>query len=388
MCQRCNNLLPYDVTVTSMDEQTPGRRSGAPTIKDVAALAGVSYRTVSNVVNGHKYISEATRTKVEAAIAEIGYRPQLAARQLRSGRSNLLTLSVPFVSHPYFAQLAHAVVTEAERFGYDVVIDETRGLLERELRVAAGFRTILTDGILFSPLSIDLERFEAERGSTPLVLLGERFRSERIDSVVVDNVRSSYDATMCLIESGRRTLGFLGNVKVGTIGAAPADLRIRGFQKALDEAGLTADPAHIVTVSRWDQSSPDGDYSREEGYERTKELIERLGAGGAGGASGASNPLGGLDGLVCANDLLAIGALRAFREAGISVPGDIAVVGWDNTAEAAFSAPSLTTISPDLHEIARLAIVAMLRRLDEPEAEPRTDHAPYSLVRRESTAVG
>ena len=95
--------------------------------------------------------------------------------------------------------------------------------------------------------------------------------------------------------------------------------------------------------------------------------------------------MGGLDGLVCANDLLAIGALRAFREAGIRVPDDVAVVGWDNTAEAAFSAPSLTTISPDLHEIARLAIVAMLRRLDEPDAEPRTDHAPYSLVRREST---
>lgn len=353
-----------------MDEQTPGRRTGAPTIKDVAALAGVSYRTVSNVVNGHKYISDATRAKVEAAIAEVGYRPQLAARQLRSGRSNLLTLSVPFVSHPYFAQLAHAVVTEAEQFGYDVVIDETRGLLERELRVAAGFRTILTDGILFSPLSIDLERFEAERGATPLVLLGERFRSSRIDSVVVDNVRSSYDAAMCLVEGGRRRLGFLGDVKVGTIGAAPADLRIRGFQNALDEAGLQADPAHIVTVSRWDQSSPDGDYSREEGYERTKELIGRL---------------DGLDGLVCANDLLAIGALRAFREAGISVPGQVAVVGWDNTPEAAFSAPSLTTISPDLHEIARLAIVAMLRRLDEPTAEPRTENAPYSLVRRESS---
>ncbi|MFE6965462.1 LacI family DNA-binding transcriptional regulator [Agromyces sp. NPDC057679] len=353
-------------------EPNPSKKSAPPTLKDVAAVAGVSYRTVSNVVNGHKYISDSTRTKVEAAIRELGYRPQLAGRQLRSGRSKLLTFSVPFISHPYFAQLAHAVVTEAEKFEYDVVIDETRGLLERELRVAAGFRTILTDGILFSPLSMDLARFEAERGDTPLVLLGERFRSAEIDSVVVDNVRSSNDATSCLIEAGRRRLAFLGKVPAGTIGAAPADLRIRGFTQALEAHGLTVDPAYIIEVSRWDQVHPDGDYSREEGYERTKELIPHLAE---------------IDGLVCANDLLAIGALRAFREAGIAVPAQIAVVGWDNTAEAAYAAPSLTTIAPDLKEIARLAVLALLQRLDDPDAPPKTHAAPYSLVRRESTAI-
>lgn len=353
----------------SADASKP-RKSGPPTLKDVAAVAGVSYRTVSNVVNGHRYISETTRTKVEAAIRQVGYRPQLAGRQLRRGRSNLLTLSVPFVSHPYFAQLAHAVVTEAEVFGYDVVIDETRGLLERELRVAGGFRTILTDGILFSPLSIDLARFEAERGDTPLVLLGERFRSATIDSVVVDNVQSSREVTTCLIERGRRNLAFLGAVQVGTIGAAPADLRLRGFMQALDDHAIDPRSARVIEVSTWDQLHPDGDYSREEGYERTKELIANL---------------GDVDGLMCANDLLAIGALRAFREAGIAVPQRVSVAGWDNTAEAAYAAPSLTTIAPDLREIARLAIVAMLRRLDEPDAAAKADSAPYSLVVRESS---
>ncbi|MCX7521811.1 LacI family DNA-binding transcriptional regulator [Microbacterium sp. STN6] len=344
-------------------------------MKDVAALAGVSYRTVSNVINGHRYISDATRTSVESAIAHLGYRPQLAARQLRSGRSSMLTLSVPFVSQPYFAQLAHAVVTHAEHVGYDVVIDETRGLLERERRVAAGFGTILTDGILFSPMSIDREQLEAERGATPLVLLGERIRSPLLDSVVVDSVRSSFDATTCLIERGCRRLAFLGEVPAGSIGAAPAHPRVRGFREALRTAGLETDARHIVAVSRWDRSNPDGDYSREEGYARTKELI----AAGPGPLS--------IDGLVCANDLLAIGALRAFRESGISVPGDVAVVGWDNTAEAAFAAPALTTIAPDLDEIARLAIDAMLRRLDEPDAEPRERLAPYRLLARDSTAA-
>lgn len=344
------------------------RPASPPTLKDVAAVAGVSYRTVSNVVNGHRYISESTRERVESAIAQLGYRPQLAARQLRKGRSNLLTLSVPFVSHPYFAQLAHAVVGQAETFGYDVVIDETRGLLERELRVAAGFKAILTDGILFSPLSIDLHRFEAERGPTPLVLLGERFRSDRIDSVVVDNIASTADVTRVMVDEGRTRLAFLGDVKAGTVGAAPADLRLAGFRAALDAAGLT--PVRVIPVSQWDQVNSDGDYSREEGYERTLELI----------ASGDA-----VDGLVCANDLLAIGALRAFREHGIHVPEDVSVVGWDNTAEGAFSAPGLTTVAPDMDELARLAITAMLRRIDEPESSPQTTSAPYAVVRRGST---
>lgn len=357
-------------------ERTPDlpkpTRTGLPTLKDVAAVAGVSYRTVSNVVNGHKYISETTRSNVEAAIRELGYRPQSAGRQLRTGRSNLLTFSVPFISHPYFAQLAHAVVTEAEKVGYEVVIDETRGLRDRELRVAAGFRTIVTDGILFSPLSIDLEEFEAARGDTPVVFLGERLRSPDIDSVVVDSVRSSFDATSCLIDAGRRRLAFLGKVPAGSIGAAPADLRIRGFEQALEAHSLPVDPSLVIEVSKWDQLHPDGDYSREEGYARTAELIPRI---------------PDVDGLVCANDLLAIGALRAFREAGVSVPDQVAVVGWDNTAEAAYTAPSLTTIAPDLDEIARLAVLALRRRLDDPDAEPRTDIAPYSLVRRGSTGV-
>ncbi len=360
----------YDDRVTT-ETPPPGRRpNGPPTLKDVAAVAGVSYRTVSNVVNGHRYISQATRDKVEAAIAELDYRPQLAARQLRSGRSNLLTLSVPFVSHPYFAQLAHAVVGQAETFGYDVVIDETRGILERELRVAGGFRAILTDGILFSPLTIDLERFEAERGPTPLVLLGERFRSDRIDSVVVDNVGSTSEVTRTMLDDGRTRLAFLGDVERGTVGAAPADLRLAGFMRALDGAGLS--PVRVIPVSQWDQVNPEGDYSRQEGYDRTSELI----------ASGVP-----IDGLVCANDLLAIGALRAFREHGVRVPEDVAVVGWDNTAEAAFSAPSLTTVAPDMDELARLAITAMLRRLDEPDSPPQTIPAPYSVVRRDSTAA-
>nr|WP_245190009.1 LacI family DNA-binding transcriptional regulator [Leucobacter exalbidus] len=344
-------------------------------MKDVAALAGVSYRTVSNVINGHRYISDATRVSVEAAIAELGYRPQQAARQLRSGRSMLLTLSVPFVSHPYFAQLAHAVVTEAERVGYDVVIDETRGLVERELRVAGGFRTLLTDGIIFSPLSIDVDQIVAAQSATPLVLLGERPRDARVDSVVVNSVTSSAAATRHLIDAGCRAPGFLGAVSPGVVGAPPADLRLGGYQRALDEAGFTVRPEHVIAVSQWDVTGPDGVYTRQEGYDRMREVLACPGG------------LAEMDGLVCANDQLAVGALRALREAGLNVPGDISVIGWDDIPEAGFTSPPLTTIAPDVNAIARLAIEVLLRRIADRDAAPALMSAPYRLVERESTRV-
>lgn len=352
------------------NEKPLSRQGGAPTIKDVALLAGVSWRTVSNVVNGHKYLSDSTKTKVEAAIAELGYRPQLAARQLRSGRSNLLTLAVPFIAHPYFARLAHVVVQEAERHGYVVLIDETHGLPEREKQVAAGYRKVLTDGIIFSPITIAPEMVFSLRDETPLVMLGEHMQSDQIDSVVVDNVKSTREATEHLISIGRRRIAFLGYLADGRLESAA--LRVKGYREALAHANIDEDAALILGVSGNGLSAPgpDGDYSREEGYNRTRMLIPRIGT---------------VDGLVCGNDLLAIGALRALREADIRVPDDVAVVGWDNTPDGEYSAPTLTTIAPDLDEIARLAVAAVLRRLDQPSADHVTHIAPHSLIIREST---
>ncbi|GGM80022.1 LacI family DNA-binding transcriptional regulator [Dactylosporangium sucinum] len=346
------------------------RRTGRPTIKDVALLAGVSWRTVSNVIHGHKYLRAETRAKVEAAISELGYRPQQAARQLRSGRSELLTLAVPYIAHPYFARLAHAVAQEAERHGYDVLIDETRGIRDRELHVAAGYRKILTDGIIFSPITIDRQELEAARNETPIVLLGEHIRTRRIDSVMVDNVASIRALIDHLAGLGRRRIAFLGYVATGGLGSS--DLRVQGYREGLSAAGLDVDPAWMISVAHGARASTiEGDYSREAGYERTREFLPRIGE---------------IDALVCANDLLAIGALRALREAGVRVPADVAVTGWDDIPDGAYAAPALTTVAPDLEGIARLAVRAVLRRLDTPDARPRATTAKHRLVLRDSTA--
>lgn len=358
--------------VAGEDERSGmARRAGRPTIKDVAARAGVSWRTVSNVVHGHKYLRAETRAKVEAAIAELGYRPQLAARQLRRGRSQLLTLAVPYIAHPYFARLAHAVAQEAELHDYDVLIDETRGIADRELHAAAGYRKILTDGIIFSPIAIDRQQMEAASTGTPIVLLGEQIRTRRIDSVTVDNVASFRALVDHLVGLGRRRIAFLGYVAAGKLGSS--DLRVKGYREGLRAAGVDPDPAWIISVSHGAGGTTYGDYSPEEGYERTRQFLPRIGE---------------IDALVCANDLLAIGALRALREAGVRVPADVAVSGWDDIPDGAYAVPALTTVAPDIEGIARLALRAVLRRLDNPDARPRTATAKHRLVLRESTDAG
>ncbi|GAB3632480.1 LacI family DNA-binding transcriptional regulator [Microbacterium shaanxiense] len=355
------------------DTSSPASRGERPpTIKDVAARAQVSWRTVSNVIHGHKYLRPETKAKVEAAIAELGYRPQAAARQLRSGRSNLLTLAIPSLAHPYFANLAHAVVAAARREGYDVMVDETLGQSDRERRVARGYGSIRTDGIIFSPLSLPIDELLDERDSTPLVLLGEHTLHDAVDNVVVDNVGSSREATEHLLSLGRRRIGFVGYFPQDTLGTG--DLRFAGYRLALESAGLDVDQDLVIDAGR-DRapSAPieaEGDYWRQEGHVVGESLIGRI---------------ADFDAIVCATDLLAIGILYAFRQHGIRVPEDVAIVGWDDIPESAFSMPTLTTVSPNLEAIAELGVRALLRRIGDPSATPVGDVAGHRLIVREST---
>jgi DNA-binding LacI/PurR family transcriptional regulator len=337
---------------------------------------------VSNVIHGHQYLRPSTKAKVEEAIAELGYRPRLAARQLRSGRSNLLTLAIPYISHPYFAGLAHEVVEESERLGYSVLVDETGGLLARERRVARGYRSLLADGIIFSPLALSVDELVAARDSTPMVLLGEHTFNTEIDHVTIDNAGSTRDLTRHLLAGGRTRIAFMGYQSRGTLGTA--DLRFEGYRQALDEAGIALSPDLIIDAPepaasaepRPADGDPDRgaerDYSREEGYQRASQLLDRI---------------GDIDALVCANDMLAIGALRAFRENGVRVPDDVAVVGWDDLPDSSYAAPALTTVAPDLGAIARLALAALHARIQEPDRPHVAEIAPYELIIRQSSTT-
>ncbi|WP_026932116.1 LacI family DNA-binding transcriptional regulator [Glycomyces tenuis] len=331
------------------------------TLRDVAELAQVSVRTVSNVVSGYTHVSERMRQRVLRAIEELDYRPNPVARTLRTGRTGMLALVVPEIDVPYFSELARDVIDAAAEFGYRVMIDQTGHDHERERRLLMGEdRTMLFDGILFSPLVTKSELLDMHRSEhLPLVLLGEHEFDGRYDHVAIDNVRAARDAVAHLVEIGR--------TRIAAIGAQPLEeyatplLRTAGYEAALEEAGLEARPEY---------ATPAPHYSRTDGYEAAKVLLEV-----------SPRP----DAIFCFSDLLAVGAMRAVFDAGLSVPDDVAVIGVDDIEEGRFTRPSLSTVSLDTPFIAREAVRRITARIEDPHAEAEEVVAPHRLVAREST---
>src|SRR5690606_33185609 len=178
----------------------------AVTLHDVAGLAGVSIKTVSNVINDYPHIRPATRAKVEAAIAELDYTPNLTARNLRSGRTGVIALALPDLSLAYFGELAAQVIREAEAAGLVVVVEQTGADRERELELLRSPRLKLTDGLIFSPLGMGAEDVAALDVPYPLVLLGERIFGGPADHVTMRNVEAARAATEHLIARGRRRI--------------------------------------------------------------------------------------------------------------------------------------------------------------------------------------
>lgn len=335
----------------------------AATLRDVAEHAKVSVRTVSNVVSGYEHVSERMRQRVQAAIEQLDYRPNPVARTLRTGRTGVLALVVPEIDVPYFAELAREIINAAAEVGYRVMIDQTGHDHERERDLLTGAdRTMLFDGVLFSPLVTKAELLEMnERTSMPLVLLGEHDFDGRYDHVAIDNVQAARDATSHLIGLGRR--------RIAAIGAQPLEdyatpqQRTAGYEQALREAGLEPDP---------DLLQPAVHYRRADGYDAATRLLDH-----------DERP----DAIFCYSDLLAMGALRAVFDAGLRVPEDVAIIGIDDIEEGRYSRPSLSTVSLDTPFIARHAVARIAERIADPEAPAVEVVAPHAVIPRESTAV-
>ncbi len=329
-------------------------------LKDVADLAGVSIKTVSNVVHGYAHVTSTTRQRVQAALEALNYQPNLPARFLRKARVGVLALAIPDLSVPYFSELGDLIIREAMNRNYTVLLDHTGGERANELLVVQGLRPHLIDGVILSPLALQHEDLLARQGDMPLVLLGERFYDVPYDHVVIDNVAAARLATQHLITLGRRRIAAIGAQE--DISGETARLRLRGYKEALLEAGYPIDPALIV---------PARSFHRSDGREAMLHLLT------------LEQPP---DAVFCFNDLLALGALRALFERGLRVPEEVAVVGFDDIEDGRFATPSLTTIAPDKQQIAQMAVSFLLGRSSGTRTGP-AEHteASFRLVTREST---
>lgn len=335
----------------------------AATLRDVAQVAGVSFKTVSNVIHNHPHVAPETRARVMAAIDELGYRANRSARSLRSGRTGAIGLAVPELSLAYFAELADEVITVADAHGVVVLIEQTGGDRRRELEALAGDRRQMSDGLLFSPLGLGSEDAAALQVDFPLVLLGERIFDGPVDHVTMENVDAARAATEHLLADGRRRIAVIGAHEGERIGSA--GLRLAGYRAALEAHGLPYDDALVVDAGPW---------HRVNGAEAMRQLLDRRVA---------------FDAVFGLNDELALGALRVLRMHEYRIPQDVAIIGFDDIDEAQYSLPSLTTVDPGRREIARIAVETLLDRIaNGADATPRREmRSQFRIVQRESTGA-
>ena len=331
------------------------------TIQDVAKAAGVSPMTVSNVLNAHPHVRESTRQKVLAAVEELDYRVNAAARNLRTGRTGTIGLAVPNIGDHYFARLAALVATIAGEEGYRVEIEHTDAVRERELEAMTLSQNRMHDGLLLSTVGLGPEDKGLLRVDYPVVLLGEGIFDGPLDHIAMPNIDGSYAATAHLVAQGSRNVAIF-DVRF-TLSDSVRDLRLEGYQQALRDAGIAPDPQLFFDVT---------DFTMAEGYRAARHVV----------ASGIQ-----VDGVFCPTDGVAIGALRGFGYAGIRVPEDVRVIGFDDLPESEFVTPRLSSVSPAHEVTARTAVTFLLERIRGAAPDDAREFVtPFELRARASTA--
>ncbi|MFZ0215345.1 MAG: LacI family DNA-binding transcriptional regulator [Candidatus Dormiibacterota bacterium] len=336
------------------------RSTRRPTQADVARLAGVSQALVSQVLNNATMVSvpAGTKQRVLAAAERLGYVTNRAARSLRTQKSSTIAYVIPDITNPFYPEFVRGIEERADASGYDLVTYSTRNMEEKELRALDAVQQGQVDGVIGVFFHVSAQRLK------PLIDRGiavVRFEpSPRcvddfpLDCVYVNNLEAARTIVGYLVERGHRRIAMI------TGRSGPRRDRFLGYRRGLRDHGLDADRALV----RY------GDFRAGGGYEAMVDLLR-------------ARPLP--TATFVNNDLMAIGALRALREAGLDVPGDMAVVGFDDIAMAALVDPGLTTIAQHPLEIGRRAAELLLARLDG-DTSPRgkCEEIPFDLVVRQS----
>jgi LacI family transcriptional regulator len=329
------------------------------TLNDVARLAGVSSMTVSRVINNSGHIGPETRAKVNQAIVELGYMPNVLARQLRSKRTKTIALVLTDITNPFFTTIARGVEDTARAQGYAVMFCNTDESEAEEIEYVRMLIQRRVDGILLVPATDSSGSLQLlHKHGLPVVVLDRHVRSGQVDEVRTDSEAGAYLAIRHMIDLGHRRIAVL---------TGPADVstsmdRVAGYRRALAEESLEPDSRYILF----------GEYNDASGFEMTQRIL-------------AARPRP--TALFAANNFIAFGAIQALREAGLSIPEEMSIAVFDDLPQGWVLDPFLTVVSQPAYEIGRRATELMLERLTgEAPAEPRTIVLPSELIARRSTA--
>lgn len=329
------------------------------TIKDVAEMAGVSICTVSNVLNNTRRVRPATKVRVEDAARRLRYTPSGVARSLKSNATLTLGMIITTSTNPFYAEVLQGVEQRCYELGYSLVFANTQGEASRLYSSLETLKSRKVDGIILMCTQIDpSDQLEDGNYGVPIVVADWGVPDIHAD-IIQDNGRhGGYQATRHLIELGHTRIGVL----TGPSGKRTAEERYSGFQEAMNEAGLDIFAGWVS----------EGDFELQGGYEATQRLL--------------NNSTDGLPtALFAGNDMMAIGALRALHEAGLSVPDDMSLMGYDNIQLSKHLVPALSTVEQPKAYLGATAVDLLIQRIGNPERALEIISLEPELIVREST---
>ncbi|MDG4810634.1 LacI family DNA-binding transcriptional regulator [Micromonospora sp. WMMD1120] len=330
---------------------------GRPTVHTVAARAGVSIASASRVLNGVGGSPETVR-RVREAAAEVGYVPNAIARSLQSQRTGLVALAVEDIGNPVYVEMMRAIEAVVAGSGRQLLVHATGGRIDNETALLRRLAHRYVDGMIISPIRVTDDHLAALVDSpVPVVVVGQLGADAPVDNVRTDSRHGVALAVDHLVATGRRRIGFVN----GPLDTVPGAARDSGFRAALARHGIPLDE-NLIEV---------GDFQYVAGRAATERLLAR------------AEP----DALVCANDLIAVGALHALLVAGRRVPQDVALVGMDDTELARMMFPQLSSVSLGSTERGRRAAELLLHRMADASLPPCREQVPPSLVVRASSAT-
>lgn len=338
-------------------------KAGIATIFDVAERAGVSYSTVSRVVNNYTFVKATTRARVLAAMEELGYIANLNARSLAGGAARVIGVLVFNLNTSYSVEIVRGIEEAVSTLDYDMILSTTHHRRRKEADHVAKLTRGLVDGLLIVlPSNLDAYVNTLESQGYPFVLVDHQgLQRAGSGSIQATNVQGGYDATRYLLELGHRRVGIItGPVSDPNAASCAAD-RLEGYRAALHDAGIAYDPDLVY----------EGDYLFDSGQEGTQRMLDLDVPPSA---------------IFSSSDEAAFGVLEAAKRRGLDVPGALSVVGFDNIPQAAYGRLALTTIRQPLREMGRLATRMLINHLEGKEKALSRVELPTSLQIRDTTA--